>query len=902
MSFKNKLRFMIMPAIIFPIVIVILINFFITSFQMRDMQYEIMLNRGDYIVEICNFEYETIKALGMENVVYYSDATKRKVLDDIKRTFSKDSNIRIVDISTGELIYVSANEDDSFSISSVLINELMDKTDNVSKINTESDLIISNNKMLVYSLYSHWNWVIVQTAESSFAYGYIYNATLYSIVAALLFIGITSLVIYKLSNTLSYKIEKLEKGTILISENNFDINISIEDNDEFGNLADKFNIMALELKKRQSEIVNQKEWLEVVISGINDALIAVDMKSNIQFLNTKAEQLTGYKKEQALGENICDVFKLLDQDNPLQVSDIKDRMMTLKGTDFDLISKKGKTYKIAYDETPIVNEHGECIGKVIVFRDITAKYMADENQIILIEQLKISKEKAEAANIAKSQFLANMSHEIRTPLNGIVGMNELLNLTQLTEEQRGFINAVSTSSEHLIGIINDILAIEKIESGKIELNNKIFGIEKLITTVVNMLNHPANKKAINIFCHIDKDVPEYLEGDASKITQVIVNLLSNSIKFSGKSDILLSVTKKSMNDRIEFSVTDNGIGISENSRKDIFLPFVQGDLSYTKQYQGTGLGLTISKRLVTLMGGNIGYESEVGIKTKFHFDIQLKSSINPLPGVDSSDEPYKNLKVLLIADNPISKTNTEQILDDKGMTVLFENNASDGLKILASESNIDLVILDLYKISGQGLNLAKKIKSLYGDRYLTLVFTNENLTNKLLKNKDSFGEGSLIRPILRNKLLDKITEILNIPQVKKNLLSKNNISLDSNNDCKKILIVEDNEINMTLTDLMLQKTGDYDIIKAVNGIEAIKLYKSEKPDVIFMDIQMPVMNGFDAYKEIIKIADTEKLKKPVCIAMTAYAMNEERDKFIQAGMAGFLSKPFTIADIKAVVY
>lgn len=545
---------------------------------------------------------------------------------------------------------------------------------------------------------------------------------------------------------------------------------------------------------------------------------------------------------------------------------------------------------------PILDENNKCEMFVEWVKDITER-KKDEKELIK------SKEEAEIANKAKSEFLANMSHEIRTPMNGVIGMSELLSQTELNENQKKYLEFIQISADNLLAIINDILNISKLESGKVELEIKELELEKMMNNILALLSVNAHKKGIEVVYYIDKDIPEFLEGDEVKLNQILINLIGNAVKFTDKGEILIEIKKINQEDdfyEIEFSVKDTGIGMSVDILKNLFKPFVQGDLSYTKKYQGTGLGLAISKQLLEIMGGKIFVKSDIGKGSKFSFNLKLKKSNRLIHNISDLDVNLKNLKILFIDDNELNREITQKMLSDEGIEVLLAESGEKGLEILKNNLNIDMILLDVHMPLIDGIETLKLIKEKYNDKYEILMFTSVDLRDKVSTIKKFGAKDYIIKPVTRKDLIKKIKNILNC-KVEKEIEEDLNEIKNIKKSNKTILIIEDNFINMEVAKIMISKIGNYNIYFASNGKEALEIYKKNKIDIIFLDIQMPIMNGIEAYNEIIKISEIENRKRPKIIAMTAYAMDTDKEKYLNMGMDYFLSKPFKVKNIKEIL-
>jgi diguanylate cyclase (GGDEF)-like protein/PAS domain S-box-containing protein/putative nucleotidyltransferase with HDIG domain len=382
MNFKNKLRLMILPTIFVFMIVILAINFLVTSFQMRDMQYELMRTRVEYIIETSNAGFIETKALGMEDVVYFNDATKRKVVEQIEALFIESDNIVIIDITTGDFVFSLNSEEDNFLISKEFLSEIQNELYSESDYSAETNLLNIKNKLGVYGFYNNWDWLIIETVDNSYVYRYILEAMFYSVIAVAFFFIIVFIIIYRFSYNIAKRLDNLGKGTIQIMEGDFDLNINIESKDEFGKLADSFNIMALEIKNRQAEIVKQKEHLAVTLRSIGDGVITTDVSGNITMINNEAENLTGWKVQEAIGQPLANVFNIVNEISNEKLENliedtikkvIRTQNMQIMTNHILFIKKDKKEFWIESSAAPIVDEKNKFFGVVIVFRDITEK-------------------------------------------------------------------------------------------------------------------------------------------------------------------------------------------------------------------------------------------------------------------------------------------------------------------------------------------------------------------------------------------------------------------------------------------------------------------------------------------------------------------------------------------------
>ena len=518
------------------------------------------------------------------------------------------------------------------------------------------------------------------------------------------------------------------------------------------------------------------------------------------------------------------------------------------------------------------------------------------------EELKnrtIQNEKLENANRAKSMFLANMSHELRTPLNGIVGMLELIKCAENDEERERYIENMGISTDSLIGIVNDILDISKIETGKIELEENDFSLREIIETCCDGFAIAAHKKKIELVSYIDNNLEEILIGDKGKVRQVINNLLNNAIKFTDEGYIYINAKKiYEENNRItvEIFVEDTGIGISEEMKSEIFKAFIQGDISYSKKYQGTGLGLSISKKIVELMGGNIEVESEVGKGAKFKFNINLKKSEKEIVVLEEQVIDINKLKILVVDDNRLNREIVKKMLEEYNTKVITAKSGEEAIEIIEEENNINVVLLDVCMPGMDGVETARKLKKIEkSENCAIILFTSVDIRDSISEINSLGIIGYITKPIKRSELLYKIKEginKLNYKNIEKNIEEIKEIekkavlkSLKKN----RIMVVEDNDVNRETIKEILNKKG-YIVDTASCSDEVFETYALNRPDIILMDIQLPGMNGIEITKKIREMEVNIERKMPI-IAMTAYVYTEEANKILNSGFDDFVGKP-----------
>lgn len=761
------------------------------------------------------------------------------------------------------------------------------------------------------------DWVCIAEIDQAEAYAPLTHLTK---ITQLLSLGIGALVIgltIWLAGRIVVPLKSLAGAATRLASGDRTVRCHMNRDDEIGRLATAFDNMAdsvdstmtdLEQKARQltasnlqleselakrhcieHELRDANVFLDSVIDNIPIMLFmkaAEDLR--IIRYNKAGLELVGYSAEEMIGKTDFDLF-------PREEAEFfarKDREVLngLKRVDIEeeeILTDKGirilQTKKI-----PVCDENGAPRFLLGIAEDITEK-----KQTLLA--LKAAKESAEAASIAKSDFLANMSHEIRTPMNAIIGMTDLVLDTALDPTQRDYLTIVSESAESLLAIINEILDFSKIEAGKLELESIDFDVRNEIGDTLKTLGIRAHAKHLELAWQVHSDVPAWLRGDAVRLRQILINLIGNAIKFTGQGEVFVNAECDSVSDTevmLHLSVRDTGIGIPPEKQQKIFCAFEQADSSTTRQFGGTGLGLTITSSIAKAMGGSIRVESVPGQGSTFHFTGVFRKG----SGRDESQEfpDLTGLSVLVVDDNATNRRILKEMLENWGMTVDTVEGGRAAVLALqntaATRRPLPLVISDVHMPEIDGFMLAEELRATAALRDTVIItLTSGGRTGDIQRCKELGIRAHLIKPVKQSELLEAIAEAVGRQALEANQLPISPAEKTDKLAPLKVLLAEDGKANQTLAVGLLTKWG-HTVEIAENGEDTISLWQHGSFDVILMDVQMPVLDGLQATQRIRELERVSGTHIPI-IAMTARAMKGDRERCLAVGMDDYVSKP-----------
>ncbi len=708
-----------------------------------------------------------------------------------------------------------------------------------------------------------------------------------------------------------YPLNRLQEGTQAIKQGNFATLVATKHQDEIGRLSQHFNDMTQSLKesydsleeeikqRRQAEnaLREREERLSAIVDTVEDGIITIDEHGNIQTFNKSAEKIFGYAAKELMGKNVNLLMPApYQQEHDEYITHyLKTREKRVIGIGRELEGlKKDRTQfpmHLTVGETWIGGEH--------IFMGIVHDLTESKR---IQKELTAAKELAERANQAKSQFLSSISHEIRTPLNAITGMMEILESTPLSKNQIQYVESVDRAVETLLSLINDVLDLAKIEAQQLEIEQAPFDLEQLIDGLLEIVAFRANKHGLEMLHCVPLEVPTHLIGDATRLRQILLNLLSNAVKFTPNGTVMLDIEVASQDAQgcvLQFIVQDTGIGIPQKKIDTVFHDFIQGDSSITRQYGGTGLGLSISKRLVELMGGDIGMESSVGVGSTFWCKIPFVIDSHPPAKEALPPLQLNGMKVLVVDDHPVNRQILTDILAKHGA---YPREAASGGAALdeifqarKTGHPYELLVIDTQMPGMNGWDVVHRLND-RNEFPLPAVFllTSGNKLDDEQKSKDLGVTARLLKPIRRKKLIETLHDVFfqsndlaEPPAEAKQAVA----SLEpGRQNAYRVLLVEDDETNRDIFLKHLWGEG-YTVHIAENGKKAVEQFKRETYDLILMDLQMPIMDGYEATQQIRKWESDQHHSRTPIIALTAFSLKGDLEKVLKSGCDEYLLKP-----------
>jgi PAS domain S-box-containing protein len=723
------------------------------------------------------------------------------------------------------------------------------------------------------------------------------------------------------------------------AQENYSLRAIPQSDDEVGKLIDSFNQMLERIQERDNKLkeandglelrvhartqelqqeVNERKQAEVKLQSslreLEDLKFALDQHCNVSrtdeegiitFVNEKFCSISKFSRDELMGKN----HRVVNSGHhPKEFFGELWRTIKSGQSWKGKIKNRTKDGTLFWSDTTIVpfcDTQGKPFQYIAIRTDITSLKRIEE-------ELRRAKDIAEQASRAKSEFLANMSHEIRTPLNGIMGMTDLALETELSREQREYLETVKASSDTLLTVINDILDFSKIEAGKIDLEVADFDLRDTLETTLKTLAVRADEKGLELLCEVAPEVPEVVRGDVTRLRQVVINLVGNAIKFTNEGEVAVKVQVEAEEGGdlvLRFTVSDTGIGIAEDKREKIFEPFAQADTSTTRKYGGTGLGLTISVRLVRMMGGKIWMESEEGRGSHFHFTVRMGAADGQEIKVGSAAAPeiLRGVRVLVVDDNSTNRRILEGMLKRWEMRPVSEKGGEEALAQLVSAREageaFGLIVTDMHMPKMDGFELVERIRRRPELSTATIMMLTSAGHRGDAERCQKLGVSAyLLKPIRQSELREAIARVLGAREQEGKIPLITRFSLGDardGSDFLRVLVAEDNPVNQRLIVRLLEKRG-HRVALADNGRQALAALEKESFDLVLMDVQMPEMDGFEATRAIRMKEKNSGLHQTI-IALTAHAMKGDREKCLAEGMDGYLTKPIRPQELDEVL-
>lgn len=642
-----------------------------------------------------------------------------------------------------------------------------------------------------------------------------------------------------------------------------------------------------------------RERFRLAVEASPAALLMVHQDGRILMANARGLTMFGYTDAELVGQRIEVLVPMQFRAGHLAHRNrfFETPTQRAMGAELDLLGvrKDGTEFPVKIGLSPVDTAEGQAVICGVI--DIT-------DQKKTMEAMRQAKEAAESASRAKSSFLANMSHEIRTPMNGIIGMAQLLAQTELRSHQRDYLATMDESAHILLRLLNDILDFSKIEAGKLELECVDFRISECVARASQMMVLRAAEKGLEIACRVAPEIPNHLRGDSGRVQQVLVNLLGNAVKFTEAGEIFVNVNAESITSekvRLHISVSDTGIGIPADKVEQIFHPFEQAESSTTRRFGGTGLGLAISRQLVEMMHGRIWIDSEVGRGSTFHFTAEFGIAADQHRHAPAELESLHELPVLVVDDNFTNRRILSELLQHWHMQPVLADSAAAAHRALqtaeASQHPIRLILLDHHMPGEDGIQFAESLRGTRGQCPIIMISSGSTPIDVDLAEKYGIGR-FMTKPVIASELLNEVLRQFGRFKTAK-LPQPPSATPSIQVQPRRVLLVEDNEINRRVAVGMMRSRG-HQVVIAENGREAVNVLADQEFDVVLMDMQMPVMDGYEATAEIRNREHHTGGHIPI-VAMTAEALKGDRERCLSAGMDDYVSKPIIPADMYRVI-
>jgi len=722
-------------------------------------------------------------------------------------------------------------------------------------------------------------------------------------------IGLAILVGWIFAHMLTGPMSYIARGAVLFGITGKLLPLPEKAGGEVGLLARSFTDMATQVRERASELNEEiqerketerrlgdrEERLYSILDTAADGIITITSKGTVLTFNPAAERIFGYPNDEVIGRNINMLMPspYHEEHDSYLNNYMETGIKKVLGIGREVKGKRKEGIVFPLDlAVSEMNVGGERTFTGIV-RDVTDRKAAED-------ALENARNEAEQANIVKSEFLASMSHEIRTPMNAILGMADLLWETELDHEQKEYISTFRRAGSSLLSLINDILDVSKIEAGQMVLENIPFQLHEVVEKTCEIMAIRAQEKGLELTHQIKNNVPATLLGDGDRLSQILINLLGNAIKFTEKGEVGVTV---SLNEDITpefgfveliFDVSDTGIGISKENIQKVFNKFSQEDTSTTRKYGGSGLGLTISKRLCELMDGRIWLESAKGAGTTISFSGKFQAYRNALPENPSDIDKYvKGLNILIIDDNETSRLILKDIFTSWNATSTEVSRGEEGLAMLreSNEQPFDIIFIDKIMPEMDGFEVIKQIQEQgVSTSSKIILMTSKTNSNDSAQIKELNIEGHIAKPIKRTVLLETINTITGHGNETKNQPEKKTDKTPLDTRPLKILLAEDTADNRLLIKSYLKKLP-YILTIAEDGQEALDIFKENDFHLVLMDMQMPIMDGYSSTGEIRKWEKENGKEYTHILALTAHALKGDMEKSINAGCDAHITKP-----------